>query len=187
MAEVAGSRKITDLTEKTTLSDSDLLVEGTAGTDSMRKFTLSTLATWVKNKMSTVTYSLNCGTKSLVDAINEICQASGDQEYLCWECAILTSASKDLIFTSPTRRNLAFRTVGNTKLTALQVRKGGSYLVNESYVSTGLTDYSITVQAVAAGIRCTVNKISNGSSVAFDGATNNDLYYVYARFTVTWG
>jgi len=186
MAEIAGSRKITDLTEKTTLSDTDLLVEGTSGTDSMRKFSLSTLATWVQSKVAAFTFAFRNGTMTIKDAVDALMLPSGDQAFTFWGAATLTTSNKDLIFEMPTNRVLSNRTPSSVLLTALSIRQDGSYLVSESYDAAGISGYTCGVTVNPVGLHFVMHKVDGqGNQVSF-GGTNNSLVSVYIRCTITF-
>lgn len=67
------NKKITDFTEKSTISDSDLMLAGNEGTASLRKITWGNISESIKNKLSTWIFNgLNTADKTLVGSINEI-------------------------------------------------------------------------------------------------------------------
>ena len=186
MAEIAGSRKITDLTEKTTLSDTDLLVEGTSGTDSMRKFSLSTLATWVQSKVSAFTFAFRNGTDTIKNAVDALMFASGSQAFTYWGYGTITTSNKDIVFEMPTNRVLSNRSVSSVLLTALSIRQDGDYLVSEAYNAEGISGYTCTASINACGVRIILHKVDGqGNQISF-GGTNNSILSVYIRYTITF-
>lgn len=71
---MAGTTRIKDLSATTSASDSDVLaVDGTNGTKGM---TFGNLATAILNKLTSKTYGLDMGTKTLPAALNEIYEGS---------------------------------------------------------------------------------------------------------------
>ena len=71
---MAGTTRIKDLSATTSAADSDVLpVDGTNGTKGM---TFGNLATAILNKLTSKTYGLDMGTKTLPAALNEIYEGS---------------------------------------------------------------------------------------------------------------
>lgn len=71
---MANTTRIKDLSSVTTPSDSDVIaVDGANGT---KGITLANLATTILNKLSSKTYGLDQGTKTLPTAVNELYKSS---------------------------------------------------------------------------------------------------------------
>ena len=188
MAEIAGSRKITDLTEKTTLSDTDLLVEGTSGTDSMRKFSLSTLANWVKDKVSAFTFAFDIGTRTFINAINSITQGAGTVNYVHAGATYITTNAKDISFILTTNRVVPQTTrIVSVTPVAAQFRQNGSYLYNKGS-SDDLSDLHISATKRYNGIQLSCTYWPSGATEkqAFPNATNNDVVGLYISVNIEY-
>ena len=73
MADTYTGKKITEITENTSGADTDLMVVGNRGTAVMRRFTLANLAAYIRDKLTSLTFSaLNTSNKTLPGAINEL-------------------------------------------------------------------------------------------------------------------
>ena len=73
MADSYTTKKIADLTEKTTADDTDLYVLGNAGTSTMRKITFATLAAKIRDKLTSLTFStFGTTAKTIPGAVNEL-------------------------------------------------------------------------------------------------------------------
>ena len=180
MSAIVGGRKITDLTAKTSPSDSDLMAVGDSGTAALRKVTLSNLANWIKSKVDAFKFTSNVGSeKTITQMINALSQGAGSVQYT-FGGGYLTSSNKDIAFTVPTNRVINGVSISSVTLDGCQIRQDGSYLIN------GTTDISITATTSGlTGISVTLNKMQNGEKVSF-GGTNNDSVGVWVRFTVVW-
>ena len=73
MAEELDKKKVTALSELTTVSDNDIYITGEGGQAPLRKITFATIAEAIKTKLLTWTFNaLNTTTKTLTGAINEL-------------------------------------------------------------------------------------------------------------------
>lgn len=73
MADAYTGKKITEITENTSGDDTDLMVVGNRGTSVMRRFTFANLAAYIRDKLTSLTFSsLNTSSKTLPGAINEV-------------------------------------------------------------------------------------------------------------------
>lgn len=62
MADTLKTKKVTDLPENTGVSDTDLLMVGNAGTATLRKLKMSSLVTWLKEKLGINALNTNLGS-----------------------------------------------------------------------------------------------------------------------------
>lgn len=73
MSDTYTSKKVTDLTENTSVSDTDLMLVGNAGTANLRRITFANVAAKIKEKIASWAYdTLNTTNKTLPGAINEL-------------------------------------------------------------------------------------------------------------------
>ena len=176
-------KKITELDEKTTAEDTDLLAVGGGGAATLKKMTLAKLAEWIKTKVSGFTYALNTGTQTLIAGLNALSVATGSQQYAFNGAGYITSSSTSVVFTVPTNKVRVGRTVQSVTVGALQLRQNNTTVYNQ----TDPTDVSVDINlSGACGLNLTLQRTSGGSTVAWN-ADNNSVIAVYIRFTVVWG
>lgn len=73
MSDTYTSKKVTDLTENTSVSDTDLMLVGNAGTANLRRITFANVAAKIKEKIASWAYdTLTTTNKTLPGAINEL-------------------------------------------------------------------------------------------------------------------
>ena len=188
MAEIAGGRKITELTEKTTLSDSDILIEGSSGTNAMRRFTLSSLATWIKSKIETFTFTFSGGSRTLQDELNSITQGAGTVNYIHYGATYITTSKKDISFILTTNRVVQQNVrIASAVPVACQIRQNNNYLYNKSSTDD-LSDLRVTYTKRYNGIQITLRYYPNGAtdSQEFPNAVNNETVGVYLSLDITY-
>ena len=181
MAEVTGSRKITELVEKTTPSDTDIIAAGDGGTAALRKISLSNLAAWIKTKVSNFTFTFNTGTKSIIAAINDLAQAAGEMNYVCNCAGYVTASSTRVGATIPPNRVNRNLSIQSMTVNGCQLRQDGNYLYNNT---SDPTDLNVSVSVNNCGLGLIISK-SDGT--AFPNAVNNGVVAVYISLTVVWG
>lgn len=181
MATEYSTKKITELEAKTP-ADTDILAVGGAGGAILKKFTLATLATWIRTKVAGFTFALNSGTKTLVAGINDILASTGDVTYTYAGAGYITTSGTLVTVTIPTNRVINGVSIGNAVCTNLQLRQNGNTL----YASSDPTDVEISAATSGfCGIRLSIYKNSGGSHVSW-GGTNNDAVGIQVSFTITW-
>ena len=111
MPDTYSTKKITDLTEKSDSDDTDLYVLGNQGTATMRKITFANIATKIRDKLTSLTFSsLNTSTKTLPGAINELNGRVAVSPFLTESTLIPNSTDLDTLTRGAYHSNSASKT-----------------------------------------------------------------------------
>lgn len=187
MATEYQTKKVTELEAKTTAEDTDLLAVGGGGGAILKKMTLSTLANWIKTKVSGFTYAFNHGTMTIQSAINALTLKSGNSlNYSFNGGAYVTTGGTVVGFTVPLARNAYGVSNPQIEMTSLQMRQNGKYLYQKA-TGGDFSDLSVGCYKTECGLNVTVVYSPGGTNTAFPNVTNNDCVGVQANFKITWG
>ena len=141
------------------------------------------LATAILNKLTSKTFTLDQGTKTLIAAINELNSKTlfspGESIRLSYLSTVgfITNSGKNLYITIPFGKSLENVSGFNISGENLNVRQNGLYVLGNSSIGGNFDDLTILSRVVIKGTGCILIIVS--SETPFENAVNNEICSVY--------